>query len=60
VLVESVLSNLGFRATPVVPHQGGGRHAKTPRSGRRRPRLDPRTSLSDIIAAPAVVALLLA
>jgi hypothetical protein len=55
VWVESSLPYLGLCATPVVPEHGDGKACeKTPRSGRRRPRRDPHTPSSDIIAAPLV------
>jgi hypothetical protein len=54
VLVESGMHGLGSYASPVVPERGGKKGEKPPRSGRRRPRLDPHTPLSDIIAASPI------
>jgi hypothetical protein len=59
-LVESGMPCQGSSVTPVVPERGGKGKRKAPRSGRRKPRLDPHTPLSEIIAAPPVVARLLA
>jgi hypothetical protein len=43
---------LGYRATPVVPELGGKACEKTPRSSRRRSRLDPCSSPPEVVVAP--------
>jgi hypothetical protein len=55
ILVESGVLDLSSCAMPVVPELGGKAGESTLRLGRRRPRLYPRTPLSEIIAAPPVL-----
>jgi hypothetical protein len=51
-LVEAILPDLGYRATPVVPELGGKACKKPPRSDLRRSRLEPCSSPPEIAVAP--------
>jgi hypothetical protein len=52
-LVEANVPNLGYRATPAVPEQGGKACEKPPRSDLRRSRLDPCSSPPEVVVRGA-------
>jgi hypothetical protein len=60
VIVELGMPNLFYCATPAVPELGGKGMRKNPSSCSRMPRLDPRTSTSEIIADPSVGVIIMA